>query len=121
MKLQSLLTLAFFSAALIGCTPLNMSVSDDLKVNANEYAVKGRQGILIKQKLSFGEYNTTKVKRSWLRSTSSQDAIAWGDNGKGGWVHMIALEYIDKKQTLNFSLSDAQNTSEAYCVSKFNA
>ena len=39
-------------------------------VGVAEYPVKGRQGILINQKLSFGEYHTLLVDRSWTKGSS---------------------------------------------------
>jgi hypothetical protein len=53
-----------------------MAVSDELKSSHDEYAVQGRQGILIKEKLNFGEYSTTKVKRSWTKGSSSALELA---------------------------------------------
>jgi len=44
-----------------------MSVSHVLKTNNDEYKVKERTRILIKQKLGFGEYRTEWVKRNWTR------------------------------------------------------
>jgi hypothetical protein len=103
------------------CTPFKMSVSDDLKQDHDEYSVKGRQGILIKQKLGFGEFATTKVKRSWTRGHSSRSGIGYTDAITRDWVNIISMEYIDKKQTMNFSLSDGVRQSDVYCVTRFNA
>lgn len=104
-----------------GCTPMKMSLSDDLKQDVVEYEVKGRQGIRIKQKLSFGDYSTTKVKRSWTRTFSGTDGVGLGGNREGDWLYMISMEHTDKKQTLNFSLQQGTNTSEVYTVNRFNA
>ncbi len=46
------------------CAPGKMVVSDELKTNHDEYIVKGKDGTRIKQKMSFGEYATTQIKRS---------------------------------------------------------
>jgi hypothetical protein len=110
-------TLAF----LAGCAPFKLSVSDELKNDHDEYAVKGRQGILINQKLSFGDYKTTKVKRSWTKGTSSRFGIGTGGVTQADWMNLISLEYIDKKQTVNFSLTDGSLNSEVFCVSRFKA
>src|SRR5690349_13711260 len=105
---------------LIGCTPMKLSVSEDLKASHDEYTVKGRQGILIKQKLSFGEFNTSRVKRSWTKGSSARYGIGTR-NAQNEWVNLISTEYIDRKQTLNFSLSDGRNQSEVFCVSRFQS
>lgn len=103
------------------CSPFKLSVSDELKAAHDEYPVKGRQGILIKQKLSFGEFQTTKVKRSWTKGSSGLTGVGWGGTAQQDWVNIISVEYINKKQTVNFSMSDGKNSSEVFCVSRFNA
>jgi hypothetical protein len=120
MKIFSTLTLMFLLTA--GCTPFKMAVSDELKANNDEYAVKGKQGILVKQKLSFGEYRTERVKRSWTRSNSSYAGFGFGYPGTKDYTNIIGTEYTNKKQTIFFSLADdGQQRSEVYCTSRFNA
>jgi hypothetical protein len=87
---------------------MKLSVSEELKAPHDEYNVKGRQGILIKQKLSFGEFSTTRVKRSWTKGSSSRFGIG-KRNAKDEWVNLISTEYINIKKTINFSLSDVRN------------
>jgi hypothetical protein len=104
---------------LSGCTPFKISVSDELRSNHDEYTVEGRQGILIKEKLNFGEYRTTGVKRSWTKGNSSRSGIGWGGTAQYEWVNIISTEYINKRQTVNFSLSDGRNYSEVFCAPVF--
>ena len=105
-----------------GCTPMKLAISDDLKNRNDEYAVKGLNGILLKEKLSFGEYSTMKVKRSWTKGTSAKEGLGLGTNPYDpAYVNIIGTEYINKKQALNFSLTDGNSTSQVFCVSKFNA
>ncbi len=100
---------------------MKMSVSDSLRTQTDVYAVQGRQGLLIKEKLSFGEYRTTKVKRSWTKGNSSRTGIGWGGTAQHEWVNIISTEYINKRQTVNFRLTDELNSSEVFCVSRFRA
>ena len=109
------------SVVFTSCTPFKMSVSDELRSNRDEYEVEGRQGILIKEKLKFGEYHTTKVKRSWTKGRSSRTGIGYGGTAQQDWVNIISVEYINKKQTVNFQLTDGALSSDVYCVSRFNA
>ena len=113
----AIMAIAFLAA----CIPAKMSVSDELKAGNDEYPVKGRNGILIKQKLSFGQYATTHVKRSWTKGNSSTIGIGRYDRMRQEWVNMISMEYINKKQTIRFGLADGKNQSDVYCVSRFNA
>ncbi|HEX7902890.1 MAG TPA: hypothetical protein VF487_03345 [Chitinophagaceae bacterium] len=103
------------------CSPVKMSVSDELKTSTDEYIVKGKNGTRIKQKIMFGEYATTNIKRSWTKGNSSKIGIGYSGTVQQEWVNIISMEYINKKQTIRFNLSEGNNLSEVYCVSRFNA
>lgn len=103
------------------CTTAKMAVSDELKTEKDEYKVKGRNGTRIKQKLSFGEYATTSIKRSWTKGSSSRTGIGYGGTAQEEWVNIISMEYVKRKQTIQFQLSDGGQQSDVYCVSRFNA
>jgi hypothetical protein len=108
MKNISSIAVLIALTALTQCTPFKISMSEGL-ANANELAVKGRQGILINQKLSFGEYKTGKVKRSWTESGS-----AIGGDQENLWV-----KNTESNQKMQFSLSDSMgNSSEVFCIAK---
>lgn len=84
-----------------------------------ELAVKGRQGLLIKQKLSFGEFRTLSVKRSWTRSSTNFAGWAWGRPGYEDYSRIIGVEYSDRKQSVRFELSDEKdNESSVFCVTR---
>ena len=110
-----------FTLLIAGCGTAKMSVSEELKSNNDEYVVKGVHGTRIKQKLSFGEYFSTSIKRSWIKGYSSHFGIGTRNPTQGKWVNMISVEYIGRKQTIHFNLSDGRNNSDVYCVSRFNA
>ena len=71
-----------------GCAPAKMSVSEELR-SKEEFNVKGRNGTRIKQKLSFGNYFTKGIHRSWTRGQSFNAGIGnvngpssdWGRSG----------------------------------------
>jgi hypothetical protein len=107
--------------SLAACTPFKMAVHEDLQPAYDEYSVKGRQGILIKQKMSFGNYGTSTVKRSWTKGTSSRRGIGFVDPERMEWVNIISTEYINRKQTLRYTLSSDSLQSEVFCVSRFKA
>src|SRR5687768_10503958 len=109
--MKAIFTALIAAITFAGCTPMKLSVSDELRASHDEYAVKGRQGILINQKLSFGEFKTTDVNRSWTRGSSSRFGIGRGGPSPEDWVNIISTEYINKKQTVKFSLTDGVNHS----------
>ena len=75
------------------------------------YAAKGRMGILIKQKLTFGDYYTTMVKRSAIRKWSGID----------GFPGMIWTEHMQGRQSVHFRLSNGTDTSDVMAVSRVSA
>jgi hypothetical protein len=115
-QLFYLMAMGLFFAA---CSPVRVALSEDLKQN-DEYEVSGRQGLLIKQKLAFGPYRTTALKRSWTRGNSARTGFGWNDQ-QGKYVNLISTEYINRKQTVNFSMTDGQNESDVFCASRFHA
>ncbi|RYD81327.1 MAG: hypothetical protein EOP53_06645 [Sphingobacteriales bacterium] len=85
-----------------------------------ELPVKGRNGFFIKQKLSFGDYKTTSVKRSWTKGSSSRTGLSIGNPADPGYENIISMEYTKRKQTVNFGLTDGTYNSEVRCVTKFS-
>ncbi|MFP4089634.1 MAG: hypothetical protein ACLFUB_10540 [Cyclobacteriaceae bacterium] len=59
-----LLTALMLSA----CTLPQMLVDEELASSASEMPVKGRQGLMLNQKISFGSYQSERVRRGWTRS-----------------------------------------------------
>jgi hypothetical protein len=117
----ALFTAFVFTLTITACAPFKMAVHEDLQPAYDEYSVKGRQGILINQKMSFGEYSTNKVQRSWTKGNSSRSGFGFIDPNRMEWVNIISTEYINKKQTVHYALNSGNLQSEVYCVSRFNA
>ena len=58
--------------ALASCTAAKISVPTQFSSQATKMPVKGINGWQINQKLSFGNYNTSKIKRGWDFNSSFQ-------------------------------------------------
>ena len=54
------------------CTPAKLSVPDQFSSQATKMPVKGINGWQVNQKLSFGDYTTSKIKRGWDFKASVQ-------------------------------------------------
>ncbi|HJS54209.1 MAG TPA: hypothetical protein VJ765_06680, partial [Chitinophagaceae bacterium] len=103
----------------VGCSPAKMAVEKSDWNNIEEFSVKGRQGLLINQKLSFGEYKTASVKRSWTKGSSMFAGWTSGRPGYEDYSRIVGLEFSKKKQTVRFELTDnGANESSAFCVTK---
>jgi hypothetical protein len=111
-----LISSAFVVILFAHCYPARMALQSDAWPQKEEYEVQGKKGIFSKEKLAFGEFYTTKVKRSWTRGTSNKGSLT------DDYTNIISVDYINRKQTLHFSLTDAGNrSSEVFCVSAFNS
>jgi hypothetical protein len=107
-------SLAFISS-LIACSPAKIAIGDAGWQQKEELTVKGRNGFLIKQKLSFGEFKTGNVKRSWTKGSS----WGFGVPVANDWVERLNIEFVRRKQTVRFSLTDAAgNESEVTAFSR---
>jgi hypothetical protein len=109
-------------------TKLSFSQSMKLALDGNEwsgvleYPVKGRQGILTNQKLSFGEYHTLLVDRSWTKGSSVMMGISQGIPTDEHYKKIVSSEKVRKNQTLYFALVDSLgNQARAYCITNFKS
>lgn len=85
----------------IACSPVKIAIDDTKWEQKEVLSVKGRNGFLAKQKLSFGVFKTTIVKRSWIKGSS------WGFSaGVDNWIDQVGIEFSRRDQTIRFHLSD---------------
>lgn len=87
--------------------------------NPEILAVKGRFGLLINQKLSFGTYTTQRVARSWTKGSSwtlgPRNTLFPVPAAAG----IISLNHISRKQTLRFATVSANGqTADVYAVTR---
>ena len=118
---RSFYSLFFMFLLLTGCSPTKVSVSDELKTSNDEYIVKGVNGTRIKQKISFGDYATTGIKRSWIKGSSFHAGAGYYGASQHEWVNIISTEYINRRQSIRFALANGNDLSDVYCVSRFNS
>ena len=107
---------------LVGCgttePALTVSESDLLE----SHPVKGRQGLLINQKLKFAEFQTSRVKRSWTRGGNTRLSVFTGHVEDVRYPDLISLNYVDKDQAYFFQMNDLhRNFSDVYATSEFHS
>jgi hypothetical protein len=84
--------------------------------------VKGRQGILINQRLSFGQYTTQKVDRSWTKGSSWSIGVARRTLEVPQATNIISLDHIKRKQTLRFAAESASGEyADVYAATQVRA
>ena len=113
------LVIAAIGSIFVSCTSAKMALEDTDWNNVQELKVKGRQGLLINQQLSFGDYRTVSIKRSWTKGSSMFAGWTSGRPGYDDYSRIIGVEFSKKKQTVRFELTDNRgNESSAFCVTK---
>ena len=103
------------------CSPAKMALDNQGWESKEPLTVSGKRGLFTKERMQFGDYRTTSVKRSWIKGTTSRWGLGMGTVTSYDYTNIISLDYIKRKQTVRFSMTDGNdNQSEVYCVSKFN-
>lgn len=88
---------------LSACSTPEMLVDKKLQEESMAYEVNGRNGWLINQRLSFGEYESGKVNRSWTK----------------GYDFPFIVRFTGAKEKLSFSLKNAEGVeAEIFCLGK---
>ncbi|WP_295337560.1 hypothetical protein [Flavobacterium sp.] len=118
--MKNQISLAFLCLIAVSCTPFKPAISNADIHTLTEYKVKGRQGILINQKLSFGEYNTSKVKRSWTKGGNSRVPVSVSPVIDFLYPEVLTEENRDRYQTFGFQMKDGlENYTDVYAATEF--
>jgi hypothetical protein len=120
--MKKIVLLIAIPVLLTQCRPARMGLEPNGWENKETYVVSGKKGIFSKEKLNFGQYYSTSVKRSWVKGNTSRFGLGKGNLTGNDYTNLISMDYIKRKQTIQFSLADQENNhSEVYCVSRFNS
>ncbi len=97
--LLSLLILFLFSA----CSTPRINVDEQLLSDSDLYEVQGRQGWLANQTLSFGEFQSGKVDRSWTK----------------GYDYPFIVRFTGAKEKLSYTLKGGKDLeADVFCIGK---
>lgn len=104
------------------CRPARMALQQEGWETKEEYKVAGKRGLFTRERLSFGDYFTTEVKRSWVKGSGSRFGLGSSVTPNYDITNLISIEYIKRNQTIRFQMSGPMGSqSEVYCVSKFQS
>jgi len=118
--MKRILTFITSAALFTACGPARMGLDGNEWTTLKPLPVTGKRGLFTKEKLQFGDFRTTSVKRSWTKGHSSRWGLGLGSVTDYDYTNLISLEYIKRKQTVRFSGTDNYNNqSEVFCVSQF--
>lgn len=109
--------------ALSSCTAVKLSVPDQFSSQATKMPVKGLQGWQINQHLSFGPFQTSKIKRGWDFTYGMQHTKF---NLKPEEMVLKVLNIDTDKRNINqrgkfqYSIQDGNLIAEVYATEKFS-
>lgn len=105
---------------LVSCSITQPALNVEPGDVVESFPVKGTQGWMINQKLKFGDYETTRVKRSWTRGGNTRIDVPVG--GTPTYPNLISYETSGRHQNYAFQMSDRHgNFSDVYATSNFRS
>lgn len=87
--------------AMLSCSTPQMLLDDQLASQSVMMPVKGRQGWMLNQEVSFGPYTTDKVSRGWTRSYN---------------IDLFLLGLESAREKYSFNIMDGQEAFTALCA-----
>ncbi|RXK86897.1 hypothetical protein [Filimonas effusa] len=120
MKRILLLYIVCF-AAVSSCTTVKLAVPEQFSAQATSMHVKGLNGWMLKQKLSFGNYQTSPVKRGWNTIASGPDRPS-SVNTEDRLLKVFNVDKsnitVNQKNKYQFSVYDGNQVAEIFCLEK---
>jgi hypothetical protein len=121
MRFAILYTCLLF--VLFSCTSVKLSVPEQFSSQATKMHVKGLQGWQINQQVSFGPFQTSKIKRGWDFTYGMQHTKF---NVKPEEMVLKVLNIDTDKRSINqkgkfqYTLQDGNLVAEVYATEKFS-
>jgi len=107
---------------LSSCTAAKVSVPSQFSSQATKMPVKGLQGWQINQKLSFGNYNTSRIKRGWDFNSSFQ-YTKFRISPEEAILKVFTVDTYKGTNTqrnkFQYTLEDGNLVAEIYATEKF--
>jgi hypothetical protein len=114
----------FLAAILLSsCTAAKLSVPEAFQKQSTKYAVKGLNGWMINQKLSFGPYQTSSIKRGW-DFTSSVQYTKFRMSPEEALLKVFDVDTdkrnLNQKNKFQYTLQEGNQIAEIYATEKFS-
>ena len=104
------------------CTSVKVAVPDQFSSQATKMPVKGLNGWMINQQLSFGNYQTSRIKRGW----DFQSSIQWTKFRISPEEMILKVFNIDtdkralaQRNKFQYTIQEGDNMAEIYATEKF--
>ncbi len=119
MQYKYLFILIAFSA----CTAAKLSVPGQFSSQTTKHPVKGINGWQVNQRLNFGNYHTSKIKRGW-DFTASVQYTRFSIRPEDMLLKVFNINTDNNRNTqrgkFQYTLEDGNNVTEIYATEKFN-
>ncbi|ULQ56715.1 hypothetical protein KJS94_00715 [Flavihumibacter rivuli] len=123
MRIQFLIIGIGLVFGLFACTTVKVAVPQQFSSQATAMKVKGLQGMMINQKISFGEYASSNVKRGWDFSSSMQASrisFRWQDQLVKIFNIQTDNKTLNESNKFQFTLGDGKQETAVFAMEKFN-
>lgn len=119
LYISTLFTIAI--AGFTSCTTIKLAVPEQFSSQSTSMHVKGLSGWMINQKLSFGSYYTSSIKRGWNVSSSQADRPS-GVTTEDRLLKVFNVEKsnitVNQKNKYQFTVQDGNGAAEIFCLEK---
>jgi len=118
-----ILTIISCIVLLSSCTAAKVSVPEAFARQADKFSVKGLNGWMINQHLSFGQYQTSKVKRGWDFSSAFQHTkMIMSPEEMVLKAFMIDTDKrnLTQRNKYQYSLYDGRNETAIFATENFS-
>ena len=113
----------FAAIILTSCTAAKVSVPEAFQKQSTRYPVKGLNGWMINQKLSFGPYQTSTVKRGW-DFTSSVQYTKFRISPEEAILKVFDINTdkrnLNQRNKFQYSLEAGNQLAEIFATEKFS-
>lgn len=108
---------------LSSCTAAKLSVPEAFQKQSTKYSVKGLNGWMINQKLSFGPYQTSSIKRGW-DFTSSVQYTKFRMSPEEALLKVFDVDTdkrnLNQRNKFQYTLEEGNQLAEIYATEKFS-
>jgi hypothetical protein len=116
-------TLFIALIVLSSCTAAKLSIPSVFSSQATKLHVQGLNGWMINQKLAFGTYKTSSIKRGWDFSSSLQ-YTKFGLRPEETLLKVLDIDTdkrsLNAKNKFHYTLEDGNGVTEIYATEKFS-
>ena len=110
------------AVALASCTSVKVAVPEQFSKGATKMPVKGLNGWMVNQQLSFGGYQTSRIKRGW----DFQSSVQWTKFRVSPEEMILKVFDIDtdrrnlaQRNKFQYTIQEGDNMAEIYATEKF--